>query len=234
MQTYEYGDRNADAVLLQPVDGHDLSGMEKEAAALRGLTNRAFRLIAVKTERWNRDLSPWTAPPVFGSEAFGDGAARTLERLLTLCGDRTNTYYLGGYSLAGLFALWAAWRTDAFAGVAAASPSLWFPGFADYMRAGKIRTPAVSLSLGDREEKTRNPVMATVGDRVREACAYLREQGVACWLEWHPGNHFREPDLRTAKAFARLLNGGMDPPGRGDAPQSQHLEQTKQQEGFYR
>lgn len=214
MRTYEYGDRNAAAVLLQPVDDHDLSGMEKEADALRGLTGRAFRLIAVKTENWNRDLSPWKAPPVFGSEAFGDGAARTLEQILTLCGDGTKEYYLGGYSLAGLFALWAAWQTDAFAGVAAASPSLWFPGFAEYMRAGRIRTPAVSLSLGDREEKTRHPVMATVGDRVREAHALLREQGVACRLEWHPGNHFREPDLRTARAFARLLNGELDAPER--------------------
>ena len=39
--------------------------------------------------------------------------------------------YLGGYSLAGFFSLWAAYQTDRFAGVAAVSPSVWFPGWMD-------------------------------------------------------------------------------------------------------
>ena len=42
---------------------------------------------------------------------------------------------LGGYSLAGLFALWAATRTDTMYGVAAASPSVWFPGWPGYEAA---------------------------------------------------------------------------------------------------
>ena len=59
--------------------------------------------------------------------------------------------------MAGLFSLWAAYQTDAFAGVAAASPSIWFPDFLQYMKEHDIRTESVYLSLGDREEKTRNP-----------------------------------------------------------------------------
>ena len=97
--------------------------------------------------------------------------------------------YIGGYSLAGLFALWAATRTDRFAGIAAASPSVWFPGFTDYLRANPVRSGAVYLSLGDREEKTRNPVMAEVGNRIRETEEILRGQGVKTVLEWNPGNH---------------------------------------------
>lgn len=62
--------------------------------------------------------------------------------------------------MAGLFTLWAAYQTDAFAGVAAASPSIWFPDFLQYMKEHDIRTESVYLSLGDREEKTRNLVMA--------------------------------------------------------------------------
>ena len=62
--------------------------------------------------------------------------------------------------MAGLFSLWAAYQTDAFAGVAAASPSIWFPDFLQYMKEHDIRTESVYLSLGDREEKTRNLVMA--------------------------------------------------------------------------
>ena len=204
MQTFEYGDPNSDRVLLQPVDDHDLAGIESEVAAIKAHTDD-FRLIAVKVNDWNRDLSPWPAPPVFGNEPFGDGAAAFLQEMLLLCADRSKTYTIGGYSLAGLFALWAAYQTDTFRGAAAASPSVWFPGFADYTEARSMKGKLVYLSLGDREEKTRNPVMATVGDRIREAHKWLSEQGVDCVLEWNPGNHFKNADIRTARAFAWVM-----------------------------
>jgi predicted alpha/beta superfamily hydrolase len=114
--------------------------------------------------------------------------------------------FLGGYSLAGLFALWAGYQTDSFRGIAAASPSVWFPGFTEYMKENELRADAVYLSLGDREEKTRNPVMARVGDAIRETYDHLRKTGTDCVLEWNKGNHFKDADLRTAKAFAWLMN----------------------------
>ena len=206
MVIHEFGSPSAKTVLIQPVDEHDFAGVENEIRSIREGTAEEFRLIAVKIENWNRDLSPWQAPAVFGREAFGDGAARTLAEILKLCEDRSKTYILGGYSLAGLFALWAAYQTDLFRCIAAASPSVWFPGFLDYMRENELRSAAVYLSLGDREEKTRNPVMAAVGDNIREACSLLRSQGVTCTLEWNEGNHFRDADLRTAKAFAWVMN----------------------------
>ncbi len=206
MQTYEFGNPDSDVVLIQPVDDHDLSGIENEFAAMINLCSRSFRLIAVRICDWNSELSPWEAPAVFGKEDFGSGASKTLGGLLGLCCDRERSYYIGGYSLAGLFALWAAYQTDIFDGVAAASPSMWFPGFTEYMKANGIRTDTVYLSLGDREEKARNPVMATVGERIREACDWLKGCGVNCILEWNEGNHFKDADLRTARAFAWLLS----------------------------
>ncbi len=202
MKKYEYGNSRADVVLIQLVDDHDLAVIESEVAAIRAMAGDIFRLIALKVDNWNDDLSPWQAPPVFGDTAFGGGAEKTLESVLKETADRTKTYYIGGYSLAALFALWAAYQTDVFAGVAAASPSVWFPGFIPYMKEHEIRTRRVYLSLGDREEKTRNPVMATVGDCIREGHEWLREKDIPCVLEWNRGNHFKEPDLRTAKGFA--------------------------------
>ena len=203
---YEYGDPASARVLIQPVDDHDLAGIETEARTIAELAGGDFRLIAVKIEDWNRDLSPWEAPPVFGKEAFDGGAAETLAEFLKLCDDKGKRWYIGGYSLAGLFALWAVCQTDVFAGVAAASPSVWFPGFADYMKERGVQCGRVYLSLGDREERTRNPVMAAVGDRIRELHAFLSARGTDCVLEWNQGNHFRDADLRTARAFAWLLN----------------------------
>ena len=201
MEIFEYGGKNAGTVLLQPVDEHDLAWIEREIAAIRKKTAEDFRLIAFQVGSWNRDLSPWPANAVFGKEDFGGGAADTLGEILERCNIKEKAYIIGGYSLAGLFALWAAYQTDRFRGVAAASPSVWFPGFTDYMRVHQIKSPNVYLSLGNKEEKARNPVMASVGDRIRAAYSLLTEQNINCLLEWNEGNHFKDADIRTAKAF---------------------------------
>ena len=206
MTTCEYGNPSADIALIQPVDDHDLSVIDREFNEIRRLCDRDFHMIALKVGDWNRDLSPWTAPPVFGDQPFGGGAEATLQEVLKLCGDAHRTHILGGYSLAGLFALWAAYQTDVFSAVVGASPSVWFPGFTDYMDTRVIRARHVYLSLGDREERTRNPVMATVGKCIREAHGLLMARDVDCVLEWNPGNHFRDSDIRTARGFAWALS----------------------------
>ena len=208
-----FGDPAAGIVLIQMVGEHDLPLMEAECGLLRSLLpEKSFRLVAVEVTDWNRDLSPWPAPPVFGNEAFGDGGEKTLEYLIKEClpalGIRRNEssrLFLRGYSLAGLSALWSAYRTELFDGVAAVSPSVWFPGFVDYTKIHPLRTKAVYLSLGDREEKTRNPVMARVGDSIRVIHQGIEKSGLPCALEWNEGNHFREPERRMAKGFAWLM-----------------------------
>lgn len=206
MKYFEYGDKNAPIVLLQPVNEHGLGAVEREMALIRNHTSEDFRLIAFLIGDWNKDLSPWKAPAVFGNDDFGDGADETLGKIMRLCDDGTKSYYIGGYSLAGLFALWAAYQTDLFHGVAAASPSMWFPGFTEYMKERSIMSSHVYLSLGNKEEKTKNPVMATVGDRIRTAYGLLVKQQVDCVLEWNDGNHFKDVWLRTAGAFTWVIN----------------------------
>ena len=204
------------ALLVQPVDDHDIAVLDSEAEHIERLAGgRGFVLAAFKVNDWNADLSPWKAPPVFGDEAFGSGAQETLEyvtgellpALETGNSGAGLSVYLGGYSLAGFFALWAAYQTERFAGVAACSPSVWFPGWIDYAEERAIKAPLVYLSLGDKEEKARNPVMRTVGDCIRRQEEILGvDPGCReCTLEMNQGNHFKEPDLRTAKGFAWLL-----------------------------
>ena len=203
MQTIEFGNPDARFVLIEPI--HTEEGMEHEAQLIQEMTDMDFVLRAVKVD-WFRDLSPWNAPAVFKNIPFGNSAPDTLQEMLQIVSDPEKQYFIGGYSMGGLFALWAAMQTDVFAGVAAVSPSVWFPGFIDYASSRSFRAKQVYLSLGDREEKTRNQVMATVGDRIRELHECLKQQGIPCRLEWNEGNHFKDPDLRTAKGFAWLLN----------------------------
>lgn len=200
-----YGNPHSEYVLIQMADEQDLRFIDREVAEIQKLVSLDFSLMAISVDNWNRDLSPWKAPGVFGNEDFGEGAGETLKSLLSSCTDDSKTYIIGGYSLAGLFALWCAFQTDRFSGVAAASPSVWFPEFTDYMKKNTIHSKSVYLSLGDKEEKTRNPVMATVGKKIREAHDTLLEQGVETILEWNSGNHFKDADIRTARAFAWTL-----------------------------
>ncbi len=204
MQIYEFGNPDASVILIEPI--HTIDGMAHEAEIIRELSGNNFLLRAIKVD-WFQDLTPWTAPPVFGDTPFGDKAEGTLEKVLKLTEDPKKQYILGGYSLGGLFALWAAYQTDVFAGIAAVSPSVWFPGFPEYTLSHTLQTSRVYLSLGDREEKTKNPVMATAGDRIRELHEHLRAKGISCCLEWNKGNHFTDPDRRTAKGFAWILKG---------------------------
>ena len=115
MKQYRYGNPDVQTVLIQLVGEHDLLFMEQEIKKIKALTDNAdLYMIAVKVNDWNNDLSPWAAPPVFGKEPFGDGAKATLDYLQReiISSFVGRSIYLGGYSLAGLFALWAAYQTD--------------------------------------------------------------------------------------------------------------------------
>ena len=65
---------------------------------------------------------------------------------------------------------------------------------------------SIYLSLGDKEEKAKNPVMALVGNAIRKQHELLMEQEVNTILEWNIGNHFVDSEKRMAKGFAWLLN----------------------------
>jgi len=41
---------------------------------------------------------------------------------------------------------------------------------------------------------------------VRKAYELLKAKGVNTTFEWNQGNHFKDVDIRTAKAFAWALN----------------------------
>ena len=98
-------------------------------------------------------------------------------------------------------------QANALYGVAAASPSVWFPGWPEYEAAHPIQAQRVYLSLGDREEHTKNQPMAAVGDNICALHSALTRHGTACTLEWNTGGHFKDVDLRTARAFAWVMEG---------------------------
>ncbi|WP_347562366.1 alpha/beta hydrolase-fold protein [Faecalibacterium sp. AF10-46] len=204
-----YGEAHTEYLLLQMTGEHELQSMESEVTAIAQSAHH-FLFAAIPVESWNDALSPWEAPAVWGKESFGGKAADTLRFLTEQVMPTLKQQYplpenvkiiLGGYSLAGLFALWASTQTALFSGVAAASPSVWFPGWMEFEQQHPIQAQCIYLSLGDKEEHTKNAVMAAVGDNIRALHSQLTVRGVDCTLEWNSGGHFKNADLRTAKAF---------------------------------
>lgn len=205
-----YSVDNAKVLLIQPVDDHDIEVLDSEVSYIEENAGKNFILAAFKINDWNNELSPWQAPPVFGKEGFGCGAGKTLEyvedilipQIIKKYGLAENIPIItGGYSLAALFSLWAIYSSDKFKACAATSPSVWFPKWIEYAQNNSPKAEHIYLSLGDKEENTKNKIMAAVGECIVKQYEILQNNGIDTILEWNEGSHFKEPDIRTAKGF---------------------------------
>jgi len=202
-------------ILVQFIDENDEAGLEEEVSHIMADTEKDFAFIGIRTQDWNNELSPWKAEPVFGKEGFGGEAVKNLNflkdsflKLREIFGlHKEVPLILGGYSLAGLFALWAGYETEGFAGIAAASPSVWFDGWTEYIAGRKFNADIVYLSLGDKEAKTKNKRMAEVENSIKmQYNEYSKQEGLKRILEQNEGNHFKEVPIRMAKGFGWILN----------------------------
>lgn len=215
MKKYEvFGDPFSRNVFIQPVDQSDFEQMDQQLRELEHLSESSdWCVVAVPISSWNDDLTPWSAEAVFGKVGFGDGATLTLKSILEEVipdfeksrSAIQSAYFLCGYSLAGLFALWAAYQTDFFEAVAAVSPSVWYERWQQYIKEHLIKSSAVYLSLGNQEEHTKNKVMARVGDAIRSQHKLFLDKNVKTVLEWNEGNHFKDSAKRMARGMSWIL-----------------------------
>ncbi len=212
MDLRTFGLLSSQNLLILVCDQEEMESVEQVYDLVCSLSGtRDFGLISLGVSSWFDCLSPWEAPPVFGKQRFGNGASDTLTEMLGVLEHYIKdgrTLHICGYSLAGLFALWASTHTSVFSGVCAASPSLWFPSWLNYVSEHMVKASHVYLSLGDTEAKSRNPVMATVDECMKKQYEILLRDGKDCFFELNPGNHFKDTELRTAKGMAWLLKTG--------------------------
>lgn len=182
------------------------------------LNTKPFVMAYLSGFDWNSDLSPWPCDPIFRKgEPFAGKADEYLEliteKILPAIQDELNqkgiiiSYNaIAGYSLAGLFALYAATKTDLFHRIVSASGSLWYPDFEKYFMENGISPDIdrIYLSLGDLESRTKNPIMSTVQDKTERICQYLSDK-IKAVFELNEGNHFKDASLRTAKGIRYIL-----------------------------
>lgn len=202
-RTYHIFGSNSPVVFLGINQGeHDF------AQKIYSLRKSEYTLVAFEVSNWNSDFSPWKSPAVFGNEAFCGNGKATLEWLEKLINtlDLSEEKYIAGYSLAGLFALWSFYESGLFDGAVSCSGSLWFPDWLNYLQSKKAKQDSrIYLSLGDKEELTKNPVMSTVGSATRKTLEYMQSNISDCILEWNKGGHFKDPDIRTATGINWIL-----------------------------
>ena len=176
-----------------------------------------FNLVAISNLAWNREMAPWDSPAAFKKgDPFTGGADDYLRLLVEEIIPRAEKELPGppawrgiaGYSLAGLFALYAIYQTDVFSRVGCMSGSLWFPGFKEYVfsHEPKRRPDCIYFSLGDREAKTRNPDLKTVQENTEEIRTFYQNKGIDTVFHLNPGNHFVYGLERTVAGIQWLLN----------------------------
>ena len=207
-----FATEHPEVLLIQPSARHETKndGINREVKVLATTATKGFAIVFFDTVEWAKALMPWQDEAVSRNEEVGRHASNTLkyiiESLIPWLHERFGKLpcIIGGYSLGGLFALWAARQSAAFCAVAAASPSLWIKGWTDYADNNSLNARLAYVSLGDREEHCRNQRMARIGDCVRHEHLTLANQigSSATTLEWNSGGHFGEEAERTAKAFA--------------------------------
>ena len=205
-----FGSETPDVLLIQPSARHENASLEDEVTQLAALLDRPFLLVTIELDDWTIDLMPWWDGNISRDPEAGKHGQGTLEYILQgLLPELARRFgprpvVLGGYSLAGLFALWASYQTDRFQAIAAASPSVWIHGWIPFAKKSRPMTEAVYLSLGNREEHVKNQAIARVGDNLRTYYELLRNQldPEHCTLVWEEGGHFNDNAGRLARAFA--------------------------------
>lgn len=172
----------------------------------------ACSLVALQCDDWNRELSPWQAPPVFKNNYFLGYGHQTYEMIINdLIPYLRDHYvfrhlYIVGYSLAGLFSLYVMSLSDQFAGAGSCSGSLWYPEFDTFLFQHHITHHRIYLSLGSKEHKTRHPVISQVKVKT-EMTYHFYLQDNECVLKYEPGHHFQQIEQRLFHAMIWLSKG---------------------------
>lgn len=184
-------------------------------------------VVSVAIEDWNDALAPWPANGMRKEDPpFGGNAANTLADLQTGLQEFERTHgfapcarAIAGYSLGGLFALYAALNTPAFLASASVSGSLWYDGWIDYLKGltcgssyPHLEEPATDnthprfafLSVGTKEKRAAQPRIKRIEERVRQTADLLEERGTHVQVVVGPGSHFQFVDERISLALRTL------------------------------
>ena len=175
-----------------------------------------FTFVTLSGFDWESDLSPWPAPALGRNSAPFAGhvdaalallSEELLPQIEAALSAPPSWRGIAGYSLAGLFAVYALYRCDLFQRAASMSGSLWYPDFLDYAQNHSMcaKPERIYLSVGDKERKTRHPLMRNVQIAAEDFAAHCQALGISTTFQLERGNHFNDAAGRTARGIRWLL-----------------------------
>ena len=195
------------------------TGLKADAAKwIEGASGKyGINIVLMSQIDWNDSMTPWEADGVFKKEKpFGGRANRFLKALKDdYCyqiesdlGIRKAERTLVGISLSGLFAIWAACKSDIFTNIVSISGSLWYDGFATWMEtaqpSGKLNK--IFISLGARECNTKEKRMQSVVNDTNAIVETLKSKGVDVDYRLESGvTHFSPSTPRMEAAMAAIF-----------------------------
>lgn len=179
--------------------------------------NKPLQFYEVIVSDWDRYLTPWSVDKCLGDREFV-GCAGDLLKILEnevlpeiLDVKRADgNIYIAGYSLAGLFALWTLYNSKLFNGAVCCSGSLWYPKWLEYIDNHSIdpdRLLKVYMSLGNKEENTKHPLMRMVGENTRkQAALFMENEKVDYIFEINEGGHFSDVPERIISGISWIIS----------------------------
>ena len=189
------GTGGANAPVIYVVDMPEHPFDIDEVAAARTCT-----IVKVSVREWNDSLTPWRAPGLYrGNADFKGEADITLSELIgeaipaieRMEGLSPAKRAICGYSLGGLFSLYAFTHANEFCACGSLSGSVWYESWVEHLRdldfdsTGKF----AFLSIGSKEKHAAPKILHHVQDDT-EACAnILREHGCETEYVVGPGSH---------------------------------------------
>ena len=170
---------------------------------------------SIPVRNWNDSLTPWPAAGLYREEpAFGGKASATLDEIVNRViprleerdGRSPASRALCGYSLGGLFSLYALTHSDAFAACACLSGSVWYEGWVEHLQELPLDLSGrfAYLSLGTKERKAARPILKTVQRRMETCATILEQRGCSVTYRTGPGNHMQFIPERFAAGLGAL------------------------------
>lgn len=170
------------------------------------------QLIRYPVGDWEDALTPWPAPALFAGEPpFGGQATSTLAAIKRSL-PANEPVALCGYSLGGLFALWAFLSSSRLCAAASLSGSLWYPGWLGWLQAHPrdLSGRAAFLGLGSKENRGPRPLMRTVDSATEKTRQLLAGYGATTAFRSFAGGHTHHMEERLSwglQALDKFLDG---------------------------
>lgn len=195
------------------------NSFEEDGEKIYDLTDKNYIFVSISNVDWNKEMSPWFMEKLFKSDSDYTGGADEylnelinniipeVEKKIQNIGYNISYNALCGYSLAGLFSVYAMYKTDCFLKIASCSGSLWYPRFVQFAKENDFSSKVETLyfSLGNKEKNTKNELMSKVEEETINLCEYYKSQGIDCIYEENEGNHFVDVEERIAKGIKYLV-----------------------------